>query len=236
MTGMKKSRFRPLAIAFMLVVALLALSLFGCGGGSQQVDPQKVLSDSAAAMQQIKGFHFVYEVHKPGNTKPGSGLEIARITGDVNSQGNMQATIDVTQNGIPLSLDFVQVGDTQYLKLGQWQTIPVDSSPVGKLNLGTGTVQILQRMTDVKYVGEETKGGVKCYHITGNVAASEVKAIAGAVDTTDTFPVDIWIGVSDSYVYEVDIHGAATSDEPQDTWRSVVLSNHNTYVDIKAPI
>jgi LppX_LprAFG lipoprotein len=233
---MRRAWHRPFIVLTTLVVALFALSLYGCGSASQNVDPQAVLAASSTKMQQIKGFHFVYEVHKPANTKPGSGLDIARITGDVNSDGNMQAAIDVTQGGIPLTLEFVQVGDTQYLKLGQWQTIPIESSPVGKLSLGAGTIQILQRITGAKYVGEDTKGGVKCYHITGMVAAAEVKAIAGAVDTTDTFPTDIWIGVADSYVYEVDIHGAASPGEPKATWRSVVLSNHDVYVPIKAPI
>ncbi len=50
------------------------------------------------------------------------------------------------------------------------------------------------------------------------------------------FPIDIWIGVADSYVYEVDIHGPATADEPKGTWRSIVLSKHDVYVEIKAPI
>jgi hypothetical protein len=233
---MKRARRRPTLIVAALLTIVVVVALAGCGGSTPQVDPQKVLADSAAAMQQIKGFHFVYEVHKPGNAKPGPGLEIARITGDVNSDGNMQAAIDVTQGSVPLTLDFVQVGDTQYLKVGQWQQIPVESSPVGKLNLGTGTVQILQKIVDPKLVGVEKKGGAECYHISGTVAADEVKAIAGAVDTTGTFPTDIWIGVADSYVYEVDIHGAATPDEPKDTWRSIVLSNLDSYVDIKAPI
>jgi hypothetical protein len=233
---MRRPRYRPLAVVTALIVSLVALGLFGCGSASEPVDPQAVLDASSAKMQQIKGFHFVYEVHKPANSTPSAGLDIARITGDVNSDGNMQAAIDVTQGGIPLTLNFVQVGDTQYLQLGTWQTIPMEQSPVGKLSLGAGTVQILQRITDAKYVGTDTKGGVKCYHISGNVAAAEVKAIAGAVDTTDTFPTDIWIGISDSYVYEVDIHGAATPDEPKDTWRSIVLSNLDVYVDIKAPI
>ncbi len=233
---MTRAWHRTFAIVTALIVGLAALSLCGCGGASQDVDPQAVLASSATAMQQIEGFHFVYEVHKPANSEPSTGLDIARITGDVNSDGNMQATIDVTQGGLPLTLSFVQVGETQYLQLGQWQTIPIESSPVGKLSLGAGTIQILKRMTDAKYVGEDTKGGVKCYHISGNVAAAEVKAIAGAVDTTDTFPTDLWIGVDDSYVYEVNVHGAATPDEPEGTWRSIVLSNLNVYVEIKAPI
>jgi hypothetical protein len=233
---MKGARRHSFIVLTALIAGVMMLSLCGCGGASQSVDPQAVLASSAAAMQQIEGFHFVYEVHKPANSEPSAGLDIARITGDVNSEGNMQAAIDVTQGGIPLTLNFVQVGDTQYLQLGQWQTIPMESSPVGRLSLGAGTVQILQRMIDPKYVGEDTKGGVKCYHIAGKVAAAEVKAIAGAVDTTDTFPTDLWIGVDDSYVYQVDIHGAATPDEPKDTWRSIVLSNLNVYVEIKAPI
>jgi hypothetical protein len=180
----------------------------------------------------------VYEVHKPAGTKPGAGLEIARITGDVNAEGNMRATIDVTQGNIPLSLNFVQVGDTQYLQdplSRQWQTIPVASSPVGKLSLSAGTIQVLDRITGAEYRGDENKGGVKCHHISGEVAAAEVEAIAGAVESTGTFPTDLWIGVADSYVYEVDIQGPATPNEPKGIWRSIVLSNLDTYVDIQAP-
>jgi hypothetical protein len=187
-------------------------------------------------MEQIKGFHFVYEVHKPANAKPGTGLEIARITGDVSAEGNMKAAIDVTQSGTPLTLNFVQVGETQYLQMGQWQKIPVESSPVGRLSLGAGTVMILQQVADAKYVGQESKGGAKCYHITGNVAAEAVKAIAQSVEVTTPFPADLWIGVKDGYVYEVDIHGPATADEPSGTWRSIIVSKHNVLVDIKAPI
>jgi hypothetical protein len=36
-------------------------------------------------------------------------------------------------------------------------------------------------------------------------------------------------------VYEVDIAGAATTTEDPKIWRSIVLSNLGTSVDIKAP-
>ncbi len=68
------------------------------------------------------------------------------------------------------------------------------------------------------------------------MAAAEVEAIAGAVDTTDTFPTDLWIGIEDSFVYEVDVHGPATPSEPEGIWRSIVLSNLDVYVDIQPPI
>jgi LppX_LprAFG lipoprotein len=233
---MRRGLSYPSVVVTVLLLAAVALSVLGCGGGGQQADPQTVLASSAAAMKQIKGFHFVYEVHKPGNTKPGTGLVIARITGDVNAGGDMKAAIDVTEGAVPLTLNFVQIADTQYLQIGKWQIIPVESSPVGKLSLGAGTVAILQQVTEAKDVGQETKGGANCYHITGRVAAQAVKAIAQSVDTTSPFPTDIWIGVADGYIYEVDIHGPATADEPAATWRSIILSKHNTSVDIKAPI
>jgi hypothetical protein len=224
------------AVIIALFVALVALPAFACGGGGPQVDPNTVLTASANAMSQIKGFHLVYEVHKPGNATPGTGLEVARITADVNSEGNMQAVIDVTQGNVPLKLNFVQVGDSQYLQMGAWQKIPAESSPVGKLTLGADTVKILQQVSGGLYKGQEKKAGASCYHITGSVPADAVKAIATSTTTTAPFPVDIWIGTKDSYVYEVDIHGPATADEPQGTWRSIVVSKHNVLVEIKAPI
>ena len=225
----------PLAVVLTLAVLTGAVA---CSGGGEDVDPGAVLEQASAAMKEIAGFHFVYEVHKPASAKPATGLEIARITGDVNSEGNMQATIDVTQGGVPLQLGFVAVGDTHYIQAPpsqKWQSIPAAKSPVGSLSLSAGTIGILDRITDTAYEGTEGKGGADTYHISGMVAAEEVEAIAGAVDTTNSFPTDIWVGVGDSLVYEVDIEGAATPDEDPGIWRSIVLSNLNTSVDIQPP-
>jgi hypothetical protein len=235
-----KALLRPTVAFVVALVLVLALGgLVACGGTSSgSVDPKTVLGQASTSMKKIQGFHFVYEVHKPASAQPSAGLDIARIIGDVNALGNMQATIDVTQAGVPLQLKFVALGDTDYIQDPvslKWQSMAAKDSPVGTLSLSAGTIQILDRITDTSYVGEETKGGVKTYHIAGKVAAAEVAAIAGAVNTTNTFPTDIWVGVSDSLVYEVDIAGAATPTEDPKIWRSIVLSNLDTFVDIKAP-
>lgn len=230
-------RLIPAAIV-VFVSIITAVGFSACGSGGGNVDPRAVLADASANMKGIRGFHFVYEVHKPASAKPGNGLEIARVTGDVNSAGNMQASIDVTQGGVPLQLQFVAVGETHYIRdpLSQkWQSIPAAQSPVGKLSLSAGTIQILDRIADASYEGQEGKGGTTTYHISGEVAAQEVAAIAGAVETTTTFPTDIWVGTDDGLVYEVDITGAATRNEDPKIWRSIILSNLDTFVDIKAP-
>ena len=102
--GTMKTRSHPLAIAtsvaalllLSLLCALVLSSLVACGGSGGNVDPQAVLAAASAKMKKIKGFHFVYEVHKPEVPSRAAGLEIARIIGDVNAEGNMKATIDVT--------------------------------------------------------------------------------------------------------------------------------------------
>lgn len=229
-------RLLPLLIVCLALMTVVTVAS-SCGDGSA-VDPKVVLREASANMKKIKGFHFVYEVHKPASAKPGTGLEIARITGDINAEGSMQATIDVTQGGIPLQLGFVAMGDTHYIQdplSKKWQSIAADKSPVGSLSLSAGTIRILERITETSFEGQESKGGAQTYHIAGKAAAEDVAAIAGAVDTTNSFPTDIWVGVSDSLVYEVDIAGPATPNEDAKIWRSIILSNLDTFVDIKAP-
>jgi LppX_LprAFG lipoprotein len=242
MATIHNERMKPFFRLFTMTAAVVLLGalvgLAACGGTEGSVDPKAVLAEASAKMKLIQGFHFVYEVHKPASAEPGTGLEIGRITGDVNSKGYMQATVDATFGGVPVSIGFVALGDTHYIQdpLSQkWQTMSAAESPVGSLNLSAGTIQILDRIADTRYEGEEGKGGATTYHINGRVAAEEVKAIAGAVDTTDTFPTDIWVGKDDSYVYEVDIAGAATPNEDEKIWRSIVLSDLDTFVDIKVP-
>jgi hypothetical protein len=232
-------RQRPLVSAVVTVILLLIMGscLAACGEG-EAVDPREELTRASTNMQVITGFHFVYEVHKAQGDSPAPGLEIARITGDVNAEGDMQASIDVTQGGIPLALKFVAVGDTHYIEnpLSQkWESVPAAESPVGDLSLSTGTIRILDEITGAEYIGKEKKGGTQTYHITGTVAAAEVAAIAGAVSTSDPFPTDLWIGVENGLVYEVDIHGPATPDEDAKIWRSIILSDLDVHVDIKAP-
>ena len=232
----------PWTLLVLLALALLAGALIaaGCGGsGGGAVDAKTVLAQASANMKNIQGFHFVYTVQKPKQATPGTGLEINRIVGDVNAQASMSATIDVTEGGIALQLKFVAVGDTQYIQnplTNSWQSVSVDQSPVGKLNLNAGTIQILDKIVSPTYVNDESIGGTATHHLKGTVAAADVAAVVGAVDVTGTFPTEIWVGGKDGYVYQVQISGAATSTDDPKTVRVITLSNLNKSVDVKAPI
>jgi hypothetical protein len=189
-------------------------------------------------MKQIVGFHFVYVVHKPESSPQHEGAEILKIEGDINADGNMRATVQLLGGGVLINVDFIAVGDTHYILYPlttKWQAIPAAESPVGTVNLSSGTIRILDRIYNTDYMGVDKKGGVKAHRIHGTVDAAEVEAIAGSTNTDQPFPTDIWVGTEDSLLYEVDIFGAATPNETEGYWRSIVLSNLDEAVEIKAP-
>jgi hypothetical protein len=241
---MKTRPYPAVAIAVIVTAALLVTCAFGglcaCGDENADVDPQMVLAAASVKMKEIQGFHFVYEVHKPESAKPAGGLEIARMTGDINAEGDMESVVDATYGGLPVTVGIVALGETYYIQdpiSQKWTSVAAADSPVGQLSLSAGTIRILDQITETSYEGEESKGGVKTYHITGRVVDDEVKAVAGLVDlgVTESFPTDIWIGIEDSLVYEVDIAGAATKSEDPKVWRSIILSDLDIHVDIEAP-
>lgn len=218
----------------MLILA--AAIIASCGGAKASVDPKALLAECSANMKKIQGFHFVYEAHRPSNEKSPSGIQVNRVIGDVNAEGNIKADVYVTYSGNPLTIPFVQIGDTQYIKVGLWQKVKASDSPVGALNVGAGTIRILDKITNVTYVGQEKRAGAQTYHLKGSVAATEVAALAGVVTTTQPFPTDLWIGVKDRLIYEVDITGPTSPDENPNIRRSVILSKFNHPTTINAPI
>jgi LppX_LprAFG lipoprotein len=234
----KKRSLRSIILA-LAIVATLALA--ACGGGSQStsaVDAQKVAADAVPAMQALKSFHFVYEVVKPQNAKPAQGLEIAKIEGDVTADGKMKAAIDLLQNGVPVQVNFVALGDVHYIQdpTSQiWQGVPAAKSPVGKINLNTGAIQILQKLDKLEYVDTQDVGGVKTYHLKGSVAPAEVASIVGSVTATKPFAGEIWIGVDDHLVRRIQIEGGATTSEDPKTVRTIDLSAFDQPVTIEAP-
>lgn len=233
------SFFARVLPGFLVLALLLVVAVAGCSSNDQgTVDPAQVLADSAEAMKTLQSFHFTYEVTKPEESPKSTGLEIVRIVGDVMADGNMQANIDLLQNDVPLQVAFVAVGGTHYVQnptSQEWQSMPAAFSPVGSLNLNTGTVQILERIGEPEYVGTEDIGGTRAYHLSGTVQATDVASIAGSTTTDTPFKGDIWIGVDDHFVRRIVVVGAATANEVEGTIRTIELSAFDEPLEIVPP-
>jgi len=236
------SRMKRSIRSLILALTILAtLALAACSGASQStstVDAKIVVAESVPAMQALESFHFVYEVVKPQSAAPAQGLEIAKIEGDVTADGKMKAAIDLLQNGVPLQVNFVALGDIHYIQdptSQKWQGVPAAMSPVGKINLNTGAVQVLQKLDNLEYVDTQDIDGVKTYHLKGSVAPAEVANMVGSVSTTEPFAGEIWIGVDDHLIRRIQIVGAATASEDPKTVRTIDLSAFDQPVTIEAP-
>ena len=233
------SRFRVTILALAVLVAVAAATgLAACSQEPENVDPSAVLAAASVKMKTLVGFHFLYEVHTPESAISNVGGGIVKVEGDINAAGNMAATVQLVAAGLLINVDFVALPDIQYIKypvVNKWQAMKPEESPIGELNLSAFSIRILDRITDTSYVGTDKKDGVQCYHVNGMVAGAEVQAIAGSVDPNELFETDIWVGIDDGFLREVDLIGPMGSKEVDGTWRSIMLSNLNVAVDIKAP-
>lgn len=221
----------------LLLLVALALVVAACSEGDS-ADPEQVFADSITAMKALESFHFTYAVTKPAGGPPVQGLDIVGLEGDVTNQGSMQADIDVQNNGVPLRLGFVAIGDTYYIQdpvSKRWQAVPASLSPVGELNLSAGTIAILEKVQEPSSAGREKVGDVECYHLTGKVSSADVADIVKAVAADKTFDAEVWIGVDDHWVRRVHLLGAGTAGEDPKTKREIELSRFNEDVSIQPP-
>jgi hypothetical protein len=223
----------------ILGLAILATMALGCGGPKQSFDAKTILVDAVAPMKALKTFHFTYEVVKPANAKPVEGTEVVKIVGDVTIDGRMKAIIDVQQRGVPLQLAFIADGETHYLQdptSQKWLSTPAENSPVGKVNLNAGAIQILEQITAPTYDGDDKAGGVACHRVKGSVAASAVAAIAGIVTTSKDFSARLWVGIDDHLVHRIELVGASSADEDVKTVRVITLSEFDKPFTIQPPL
>jgi hypothetical protein len=235
-----KTRPHVLAVVLLLTALILVGPLLAACSDQPEsaVDPTEVFVSAVAAMQEVPSFTFTYDVVAPDGSEPVKGTVITRITGAVTIEGKMKATIDLLNQGIPLQIEFIADGDTHYIKdptSQKWQAIPANLSPVGRLDLSAGTIQILEQIGDPQHVGTEDIDGVQVYHMSGAVAAADVAGIAGAATTDEPFVGDIWIGADDHLVRRIELEGAATDSEDPETLRVIELTGFGEPVTIEAP-
>jgi len=233
---MRIARWKLVFVGILLLALLPSTALFGCGEEPTDVEPQVVLDAAASNMKQLAGFHFVYELHQPESAQKAEGVQ--RVEADFNAEGEMQATVQYLASGSLINIEVIALADTHYVLFplaADWTALDPADSPLTKLNLAEGPIKILDNVTSPASVGVEKRQGKRTYHLTGNVAKDDIESIVGTVSTADVFVADLWIGVDDDLLYEVDVDGPMTDAEPPGTWRSIILSNLGVAVDIEPP-
>ncbi len=222
-----------------LLLIILSILLAGCGSTPPaSVDAEQVLGDAVDSMKTLTSFHFSYVITKPQGAKPPQGTEIVSIRGYVSLEGSMKATVDLNQSGVPLQLDFVATANTHYVQnptSQKWQSVPADLSPLGKISLTSGAIEILERVKDAQYVATESVGGAQCYKLKGSIAAADIASIVASANADNDLDCLLWIGAEDHLVRRIQTVGAAEADEDPRLLRTIELSQFGDPVVIEVP-
>lgn len=220
-------------------IALVMLMCAGCSRSApSSVDAEEVLRAALGPMQNLSSFHFSYVVTKPQGAKPPQGTEIVSIVGDVSLEGSMKATVDLNQSGVPLQFQFVATQETHYVQnptSQKWQSVPADLSPLGRISLTSGAIEILERVKNAQYVATESVGGVACYKLKGSIAAADIASIVASANADNDLECLLWIGVDDHLVRRIQTVGTAEVGEDPRLQRTIELSRFGEPVRIEVP-
>jgi lipoprotein LprG len=169
-------------------------------------------------------------------------IALARIVGEFElgsdaDAGGAQAVLDVTVNeSLKTQLAAVAVGEEVWLSnpvTGAYESLPpgYDLDPSKFFDPENGWEPLLANLTDVAFVGRETRDGDR-YHLTGTAPAAQVSIITAGLVRDQDVDIDVWVqpvtGLVHSLEFTTEI-GDGTTD-----W-VVELSGYGEDYDITPP-
>jgi lipoprotein LprG len=134
--------------------------------------------------------------------------------------GNSQGSVQVTELGMPIQLDFVVLGKTVYLKglTGGWQQQPLSRvagvyDPSAVLDPDRGLVQLLLTAKNAETRGKEKVAGQECYRVHATLAQAALARLVPGMSSDA--PADIWVSTADKRVLKAEVEVPAKSgDKP----------------------
>jgi len=206
---MSSSRTR-LASAFSIVLALILTT--GCGGGGSDKNPPggPILQQAATVMRNVASLSFTLR------TSGNPNVSVKSVDAKLLKNGNSQGSVQVTELGVPIQLDFVVLGQTVHFKglTGGWQTEPLSKvagiyDPSAVLDPNRGLVQLLLTAKDAETRGKEKVTGQECYKVHATLSRAALARLVPGMNADA--PADIWVSTADKHVLKAEVEVAAKS-------------------------
>lgn len=236
------------AVRWRLATVLVAgvLLAAGCGGGDAEpdtppVDAATLLRAAAERMDGVERFHFELE-HENGFTEIVLGLQMERASGDVAGADRLRAEVQARFGPLNVETGIVILPDQSWLRnpiTGAWQREEISIEAI--FNPSEGVTALMRSIAEraaesgATVTGSERIEGVETYRVEAEVDSGELTLFAADAPAGLKLRAVIWIGVDDPLVYRVELHGAATRDEPADLVRRLTLSNFDGDIVIEPP-
>jgi lipoprotein LprG len=231
--GMPSSRAR---LACLLQIALALVLTAACGGGG---DAPKLpaggplLQQSANVMRAVTSLSFTLR------TSDDPQVNVKSVDAKLLRSGDSQGSVQVTELGMPIQLDFVVLGKTVHFKglTGGWQTEPLSKvaaiyDPSAVLDPDRGLVQLLATATGASTRGQEKVAGQDSYKVHATLARAALARLVPGMSTDA--PADIWVSTAEHHVLKADVQVPSKSARKTGTV-TVAFADYGKPFTITAP-
>jgi lipoprotein LprG len=191
----------PLLLALVLVAGCGG----GGGGGSDKNPPGgQLLQQAANVLRDVTSLAFTLR------TSGNPDVSVKSVDAKLLKNGNSQGSVQVTELGMPIQLDFVVLGKTVYFKglTGGWQKQPLSTvagiyDPSAVLDPDRGLVQLLLTAKGAETRGKEKVAGQECYRVHATLAQAALARLVPGMHADA--PADIWVSTSDKHVLKAEV-------------------------------
>jgi lipoprotein LprG len=200
---MSSSRAR---LASLLSIVLALTLTTGCAGGGSDKNPPgaQILQQAANVMRNVTSLSFTLRTSGDPN------VNVKSVDAKLLKNGNSQGSVQVTELGVPIQLDFVVLGQTVHFKglTGGWQTEPLSKvsgiyDPSAVLDPNRGLVQLLLTAKNAETRGKEKVAGQECYKVHATLARDTLARLVPGM-TADA-PADIWVSTADKHMLKAEV-------------------------------
>jgi hypothetical protein len=233
--------------ALVLLCLATALLVAGCRLPWQHssfniLGPRPTAQQLLAAVHKnfgsVSAFHVVMRVQNAG-AMTRSQFQIRNADGDVIMPDKIKAQATVILSGQSVAVDFISIGDTQFITdpvTGQWRVIKGALDPRILTNPNTGIISVVSQLQNVSAPTGDTVNSIPCWRITGKLDARVLTFITGGgVPAGTILQTSECIGKADSLLYQAIVTGEAAIGYTPQTTLTFLLSNYNEHVTIAAP-
>lgn len=200
----------------LIAPLVLTFVLTACGGetpaSTLPPEPAPVLEAAAAAMGSIDSVRFRIERGgAPVYIDPLKALNFAVAEGQFAAPSSASAVVTLQVGNLNAQIGAIAIDGTTWLSnpiTGEWEDAPdgYDFDPTTLFDPELGWRPLLaDGLSDVEWVGEETKDGETRYHIRAQADEERVAVILAGLIRKQPVSLDMWIDPVTAYVREAEL-------------------------------
>ena len=213
--------------------------MLSCDNGESQPIVSELISEAVMQLNEIQSLHFTLELENaPIEVLPGFAVSYA--DGDVVRPDKMQAELRGNALGMGFAIEFRSIGESQYvtnpLAPDRWEILPNPAITGALLDPHEGVGALLTRLTNLELTDRAHINGINTYVITGQTDNVFVAPLFQSSPADGATTIQAWIGVEDSFVYQVILTGATVVGDPDGVTRIIQFSAFDDVIEINRPL